>query len=94
VIDSSDFLREPAAYLRGLCAHVGLTFTDAMLSWLPGPRDSDGVWGKHWYGSVWSSTGFMTYEAREIHLTAEGAAVAGQCQPLYDGLREARWLVT
>jgi hypothetical protein len=94
VIDSSDFLREPAAYLRGLCAHVGLTFTDAMLSWPPGPRDSDGVWGKHWYGSVWSSTGFMTYEAREIHLTAEGAAVAGQCQPLYDELREARWLVT
>jgi Sulfotransferase domain len=94
VIDSSDFLSEPVAYLQGLCAHVGLTFTDAMLSWPPGPRDSDGVWGKYWYDAVWTSTGFTTYETRELHLTREGAAVAEQCQPLYDELHEARWVLS
>jgi hypothetical protein len=94
VIDSSDFLSEPAAYLQGLCARVGLTFTDAMLSWPPGPRDSDGVWGKYWYGAVWRSTGFTTYEARDLDLTREGAVVAEQCQPLYDELHEARWVLS
>jgi hypothetical protein len=92
VIDSSDFLREPAAYLQGLCAYVGLTFTDAMLSWPQGPRDSDGVWAKHWYGAVWSSTGFTKYEARDPHLTPEGAVVAEQCWPLYEQLHNARWV--
>jgi hypothetical protein len=94
VIDSSDFLRAPAAYLQGLCAYLGLTFTDAMLSWPPGPRDSDGVWGRHWYGAVWSSTGFTAYETREPHLTLEGAAVAEQCRPLYEGLHEARLVLS
>jgi hypothetical protein len=94
VIDSTDFLREPAAYLQGLCAYVGLPFSDAMLSWPLGPRASDGVWGEHWYGAVWNSTGFTTHEAREVHLTPEGAAVAEQCRPLYDELHEVRWVLS
>jgi len=29
-----------------------------MLSWKEGPHPSDGVWGEHWYGSIWASSGF------------------------------------
>jgi hypothetical protein len=93
VIESSDFLRDPAGYLRALCAHVGVPFTDAMLSWPTGPRDSDGVWGRHWYGSVWRSTGFAPYEARKPLLSPAGAVVADRCRPLYERLHQARWLL-
>jgi hypothetical protein len=35
-----------------------------MLSWQPGPRDTDGVWAAHWYDAVNRSTGFG--EVREM----------------------------
>jgi len=44
VIDSADFLGDPETYLRWLCDWLGIDFTDRMLSWPAGPRDSDGVW--------------------------------------------------
>ena len=65
VIDAADFLRRPEPYLRALCDHAGVDFTDRMLSWPPGPRASDGVWGRHWYASVWASTGFAAYRPRD-----------------------------
>ena len=52
VIDSADFLRDPEAYLRWLCDWLGIDFTDRMLPWPAGPRDSDGVWAPHWYDAV------------------------------------------
>ena len=58
VIDAHDVLENPERVLRLLCAALGLAFTDAMLSWSPGLRATDGVWAKHWYGEVATSTGF------------------------------------
>src|SRR5215216_152583 len=54
ILDASDFLRAPEAHLRWLCDWLGISFTDQMLSWPPGPRESDGVWAEHWYATVWS----------------------------------------
>jgi hypothetical protein len=59
VIDSADLLAHPEAALRALCAALGVPFSAAMLSWPPGPRDSDGVWAPYWYDSVRQSTGFV-----------------------------------
>lgn len=59
VIDAADLLAAPEAGLRALCAELDVPFTPAMLSWPPGPRDTDGVWAPYWYGSVWRSTGFV-----------------------------------
>ena len=91
VIDSSDFLRDPEGYLRGLCHLIGVPFTQAMLSWPPGPRPTDGVWGRYWYEAVWRSTGFLPDESRDVDLPAAGADAAAWCQPLYERLWEARW---
>jgi hypothetical protein len=90
VIDAADFLRDPGAYLRWLCEWLGLEFTDRMLSWPPGPRDSDGVWARHWYDAVWSSTGFEPYRPREVSLDAPGQAVADACRPAYERLHDRR----
>jgi hypothetical protein len=58
VIDARDVLENPAKTLRSLCEAIGVEFTDAMLSWEPGLRETDGIWAKHWYGEVATSTGF------------------------------------
>ena len=43
VIDAKDVLTNPAGMLTALCARLGLPFCDEMLSWPPGPRDTDGA---------------------------------------------------
>ena len=42
-----------------------IEFTDAMLSWPPGPRDTDGVWAKHWYAAVLKTTTFQPYRPKD-----------------------------
>jgi hypothetical protein len=91
VLDAADVLRRPEAHLRALCGHAGVDFTPRMLAWPPGPRDSDGVWGRHWYEAVWRSTGFAEHRPRRPRLTGADAAVAEECLPLYRRLHEARW---
>jgi hypothetical protein len=93
VVDAGDFLRAPEAHLRALCDLVGVAFTDRMLSWPPGPRPSDGAWGRHWYAAVWASTGFAPPPATPpaVELAGPAAAVAEACLPLYERLHAARW---
>jgi Sulfotransferase domain len=90
VIDAKDFLSDPEGHLRWLCAWLGIPFTDRMLSWPPGPRDSDGVWAPHWYAAVWRSTGFEPWRPRDISLSAHDAGVAEACRPTYESLYERR----
>jgi Sulfotransferase domain len=90
VIDSADFLRDPESHLRWLCDWLGIDFTDRMLSWPAGPRESDGVWAPYWYDAVLASTGFEPYRPREIDLSPHDAAVAEACRPAYDALRARR----
>ena len=65
VIDAKDVLQNPERMLRLLCQAVGVEFDDAMLSWPPGLRETDGVWAKHWYGEVARSTSFQPYQSEE-----------------------------
>jgi Sulfotransferase domain len=90
VIDAGEFLRAPEPQLRSLCDWLGIPFTDRMLSWPPGPRESDGVWAPHWYEAVWSSTGFMPWRRRDTTLSDHDAAVAEACRPTYDALYARR----
>jgi hypothetical protein len=91
IIDSADFLQRPEAYLRALCAHLGLAFTPAMLHWPAGPRASDGVWAPHWYAAVWRSTGFERPADEAPALSGPAAQVADACRPAYERLRALRW---
>ena len=65
VIDARDVLENPENILRLLCDAVGVEFMDAMLSWPPGLRETDGIWAKHWYGEVAESTSFQKPGPRE-----------------------------
>lgn len=90
ILDAGEFLRAPEAHLRWLCDWLGIPFTPRMLSWPPGPRTSDGVWGPHWYTSVWASTGFEPWRPRETNLSDHDAAVAEACRPVYTAMYRRR----
>ncbi len=90
VIDSADILRNPRAALGALCDALGVPFDPAMLSWPPGPRPSDGVWGPYWYDSVWRSTGFGPYRPASGELAPHLEPLAAQCEPFYAELRAHR----
>lgn len=65
VIDSQDLLTNPREILMILCERLNIPFTEKMLSWPVGSRDSDGVWAKHWYHSVEKSTHFSAYKPKD-----------------------------
>jgi hypothetical protein len=90
VIDADDFLRAPEAHLRALCAALGIDFTERMLRWPAGPRDSDGVWAPHWYAAVWASTGFEPWRPRAPALAGTAQAVVDACRPAYERLHALR----
>lgn len=86
VIDSRDVLKDPAGVLGRLCERVGVEFDEAMLSWESGDRDSDGVWGPHWYSSVYASTGFSPYVEKDEAVPARLRGVLDECRAMYDVL--------
>ena len=86
VVDSADILSAPAAVLARLCAALGIEWDPAMLGWVPGRRDTDGVWASHWYGAVEASTGFGPPDDSPVALDTEARAVAEACRPHYDYL--------
>lgn len=88
VIDAADVLGDPRAMLTRLCQAVGIAFDERMLSWPPGPRETDGVWAKHWYGNVLESTGFQPPKSSPAELPAELEAIAAECRPAYERMRE------
>src|SRR5687768_16812375 len=65
VIDAHDVLKNPEKILRMLCDAVGVEFVEAMLSWPPGLRETDGLWAKHWYGEVATSTSFRKRSSKD-----------------------------
>lgn len=91
IIDAGDFLRAPEKYLRAVCKYLDIEFTERMLSWPPGRRESDGVWAPYWYAAVEASTGFEAWHARETMLSGIAAEVAESCRGDYDFLYARRW---
>jgi hypothetical protein len=90
VVDSRDLLTDPEGILRALCRALDVPFDAAMLSWPPGPRDSDGVWAPHWYGSVHASTGFAAYRPPAEPLPAHLEPLAERCMPYFLRLHRYR----
>jgi hypothetical protein len=91
VVDAADVLRDPRGTLTLLCEALGIGFDDAMLSWPPGPRDTDGVWARHWYAGVEASTGFARYSPGSGDpLPDRLAPLLERCRRYYDALAPYR----
>jgi hypothetical protein len=90
VIDADDVLRDPERMLRLLCDAIGVEFSDKMLSWPPGPRDTDGIWAKYWYAEVERSTAFQPYRERKIELPDHLRGIEQRCREYYEQLHQHR----
>lgn len=91
VIDSADLLANPRGLLQRLCQALAIPFDPAMLSWEKGPRDTDGVWGPHWYAEVYETTGFAAPRGgRKQPLPEHLRSVFEECLPYHEGLHAQR----
>ena len=90
VIDAADVLRDPRRMLTLLCEAVGVEFTDRMLAWEPGLRDTDGVWAKYWYKEVETTTGFGPYRAKNEPVPPALGGVLAACEAHYARLHVHR----
>lgn len=90
VIDADEVLRNPERILRLLCDAIGVPFDEAMLSWPPGLRETDGIWAKHWYDAVAKSTSFEPYKPREGKIPDSLREVYESCNECYERLFEHR----
>jgi Sulfotransferase domain len=90
VVDARDALENPRAILTRLCEAVNVAFVDEMLSWPPGPRNTDGIWGKYWYKEVYATTSFQPYEAKDRPIPLRLRGLLDACQDYYLRLHEHR----
>ena len=86
VVDSKDILLDPRETLRLLCEKLGVVFTEEMLSWSKGVRDTDGIWAKYWYDNVINSTGFNTYTEKNEVIRDEYLQLYEDCLKIYEKL--------
>jgi Sulfotransferase domain len=89
VIDAGEFLAAPEAQLRTLCGLLEIPFTERMLHWPAGPRPSDGVWARHWYGKVLESTGFEPPRGHSQVPQGYGGLIE-QLMPAFEALHARR----
>ena len=90
VLDARDVLEDPRRLLGLLCDTIGVEFTEAMLSWPPGRRTTDGIWAKHWYDAVERSTSFKRYRPSHDPLPRRLTGLYEQCAAHYRALYEHR----
>jgi hypothetical protein len=90
VVDAKDVLENPERTLRLLCDAVGVEFSETMLSWPSGLRETDGVWARHWYGEVAKTTSFQPYRPSHTKVPAHLREIHDRCRACYDRLYEHR----
>ncbi|MDQ6913268.1 MAG: HAD family hydrolase [Verrucomicrobiota bacterium] len=90
VIDARDVLENPRKTLSLLCAAVGVEFTETMLLWPAGRRETDGIWAKYWYAEVEKSTAFQPHKSNRAEVPARLAAVHDKCREIYERLHGFR----
>lgn len=88
VIDSQRFLADPEVQLRQVCEGLGIDFDESMLCWPTGARESDGVWGAHWYDAVNQSTEFAPPRKNVPVLDDRQMRVADICRPFYEAMQK------
>ena len=90
VIDSKDVLLDPRGVLTKFCNRIGIDFSEKMLNWPKGSRDTDGIWGKYWYNNVINSTGFNPYTLKNSEVPDEYKSIYKESLKLYEDLHYLR----
>ena len=92
VVDAKDVLENPERMLRLLCEAIEIEFSDSMLSWPAGLRETDGIWARHWYAEVAKTTSFQPYHPSHARVPARLQEIHDRCLEHYKKLYEYRLL--
>jgi len=93
VVDSTDLLKNPDKVLQALCTKLGVSYSDQMLTWQSGMRETDPIWAKTWYTTLFNSSGFIPFSKQDITLPEHLKPIVEECLPFYDKLYQYRMLV-
>ena len=90
VIDANDILKNPSAMLNQLCEKLKIPYSDKMLRWEKGYRDTDGVWASHWYDNVINTTRFTSFKENKELLPKKYSKIYNQSMEIYNQLHNYR----
>ena len=86
VLDAKDVLLKPKEMLNALCKKLNIPFYNEMITWPAGKRKTDGIWAKHWYKAVESSTGFEPWRPKKEVVPAALETICLKCIDIYKEL--------
>jgi hypothetical protein len=86
VIDSNILLNNPEKILSRWCSSIDLEFDISMLSWKKGNHPQDGIWWKHWYNNVITTTHFQKFSANQSDLDKKYQSIYDEALDYYNKL--------
>ena len=87
VIDSKNLLKNPSKVLSDWCESINIDFDKSMLQWEKGHHQNDGIWWKHWYDNVISTTGFQKYHKKDINIENQYDSIYNESMEYYNYLK-------
>ena len=86
IINADDLSTNPRNVLFNLCVELKIKFSEKMLMWAKGKRDSDGIWEKVWYQNVQSSTNFEKLKKNNQTIPKIYENIYKECLDIYNEL--------
>ena len=86
VIDSNILLNNPEKILSQWCNSINLEFDISMLKWEKGNHPQDGIWWKHWYDNVITTTHFQKFSANKSELDKKYQSIYDEALEYYNKL--------
>ena len=86
VIDSNILLNNPEKILSQWCSSINLEFDISMLKWQKGNHAQDGIWWKHWYDNVITTTHFQKFSANQSELDKKYQSIYDEALDYYNKL--------
>jgi hypothetical protein len=86
VIDSNILLNNPEKILSQWCSSINLEFDISMLKWEKGNHSQDGIWWKHWYDNVITTTRFNKFSSYQSELDKKYQSIYDEALDYYNKL--------
>jgi hypothetical protein len=86
VIDSNILLNNPEKILSKWCSSINLEFDISMLKWQKGNHPQDGIWWKHWYDNVVTTTHFQKFSPNKNDIDKKYKSIYHEALDYYNKL--------
>ena len=86
LLKSEILLKNPKKTLSRWCASIDLDFDNSMLSWNKGNHSQDGIWWKHWYDNVITTTHFQKFSSIQSNLDKKYQSIYDEALDYYNKL--------